>query len=59
MRNKSSLKQVLTLTRGHWDRPETRASVRKNFANMIDCRTPALVGGMSMPQKPRRNLFTA
>jgi hypothetical protein len=42
MRNEQPLKQILSATRGQWDRPETRASVRENFAKMIDCRTPAL-----------------
>ncbi len=36
------LKQILSSTRGNWDRPESRDAVRKSFARMIDCRTPAL-----------------
>jgi hypothetical protein len=36
------LKQILTATREHWDRPETRVSVRRNFAKVLNCRTPAL-----------------
>jgi len=42
MRIEQPLKQILSATRGHWDRPETRDAVRENFARMIDCRTPAL-----------------
>lgn len=39
---KQPLKQILTATRDHWDRPETRAAVRQNFEKVIKCRTPAL-----------------
>jgi hypothetical protein len=42
MRIEQPLKQILSSTRSHWDRPETRNAVRQNFARMIDCRTPAL-----------------
>ena len=42
MRIEQPLKQILSSTRRHWDRPETRNAVRQNFARMIDCRTPAL-----------------
>jgi len=42
MRDEQPLKQILSATRGHWDRPEIRTAVRENFAKMIDCRTPAL-----------------
>jgi hypothetical protein len=42
MRNQQPLKQILSATRDHWDRPETRPAVRQNFARTIDCRTPAL-----------------
>src|SRR5437763_2722292 len=36
------LKQILEATRHIWDRSETRPSVRKNFAAVIDCGTAAL-----------------
>jgi Putative transposase/Transposase zinc-binding domain len=36
------LKQILEATRDLWDRPETRADVRKNFHKMLECRTAAL-----------------
>jgi Putative transposase/Transposase zinc-binding domain len=36
------LKQILVATRNEWDRPGTRAAVRKNFRAVIDCGTPAL-----------------
>ena len=42
MRVKQPLKQILSATRDHWDRPETRPAVRQNFAKVINCRTPAL-----------------
>jgi Putative transposase/Transposase zinc-binding domain len=35
------MKKVLS-SRDLWDRPETRSAVRKNFAKMLDCGTPAL-----------------
>ena len=42
MRDRQLLKQILEATRALWDRTETRASVRKAFAAVIDCGTPAL-----------------
>jgi Putative transposase/Transposase zinc-binding domain len=42
MRVKQPIKQILSATRGHWDRPEARPVVRQNFERMINCRTPAL-----------------
>jgi hypothetical protein len=36
------LKQILEATQNEWDRPGTRASVRKNFRAVIDCGTPTL-----------------
>ena len=42
MQDRNLLKQVLEATRDAWDRPGTRPSVRKNFAAVLDCGTPAL-----------------
>jgi hypothetical protein len=42
MRYAQPLKQILTDTRGHWDRAEIRPAVRENFARVISCRTPQL-----------------
>ena len=42
MRITQPLKQILSATRDQWDRPETRPTVRQNFARMINCRTLAL-----------------
>jgi len=42
MRVQQPLKQILSATRDHWDRPETRPAVRQNFESIINCRTPAL-----------------
>lgn len=42
MQDCNLLKQILKETRPIWDRPETRLSVRKNFAAVIDCGTAAL-----------------
>ena len=42
MIDKQPLKRILAGTRGHWDRSETRPSVRENFQKIINCRTLAL-----------------
>jgi putative transposase/transposase-like zinc-binding protein len=42
MRDESLLKQILEASRDIWDRPGTRPAVRKNFAAVLDCGTPAL-----------------
>ena len=42
MQDRNLLKQILKETRHIWDRPGTRASVRKNFAAVVDCGTAAL-----------------
>lgn len=36
------LKQILAATRAHWDRPQIRPAVRRNFEKVLNCRTPAL-----------------
>ena len=42
MQDRRLLKQILAATRDVWDRPGTRPTVRKNFAAILDCGTPAL-----------------
>jgi hypothetical protein len=42
MKNRSLLKQILEETRDLWDQPGTRLAVRKNFAAVLACGTPAL-----------------
>jgi hypothetical protein len=42
MGGRNLLKQILEASREVWDRPETRPAVRKNFAKVLDCGTPAL-----------------
>jgi len=42
MRIKQPLKQIVTATRSHWDRDETRPAVRENLEKIINCRTPTL-----------------
>ena len=42
MKERSLLKQFLEATREIWDQPGMRPSVRKNFAAVLDCGTPAL-----------------
>ena len=41
MRCREPLKQILIGTRDCWDHPGSRPSVRENFSQMIDCKTPA------------------
>ena len=41
MGNQNLMKKLLS-SRDLWDRPETRMAVRKNFAKVADCGTPAL-----------------
>jgi hypothetical protein len=38
------LRQILELTREHWDQPTERPAVRDNFRRVTMCRTPALGG---------------
>jgi hypothetical protein len=42
MRYRDPLKQILSESRLHWDRNETRPSVREAFRKALLCRTPAL-----------------
>jgi len=41
MGNQHLMKKILS-SREVWDRPETRSAVRRNFAKVLDCGTPAL-----------------
>jgi hypothetical protein len=41
MQDRQLLKHILEATRDLWDRPETRASVRKEFPAVINCGTGA------------------
>jgi hypothetical protein len=42
VKDRNLLKQILEATRPIWDQPGTRRSVRKSFASVLDCGTPAL-----------------
>lgn len=42
MKYREPLKQILCKTRSHWDRDETRPSVRRAFRKAMQCRTLAL-----------------
>jgi hypothetical protein len=42
MKYRDPLKQILSQTRSHWDRDETRPAVRHAFGKALLCRTPAL-----------------
>ena len=42
MKSRDPLRQILSLTRKHWDRDETRPAARWAFGRAMQCRTPAL-----------------
>lgn len=42
MRKRNLLKEILRASRQLWDHPATRSEVRKSFADILDCGTPAL-----------------
>lgn len=42
MKYRDPLKQILSQTRSHWDRDETRPSARRAFHMAMLCRTLAL-----------------
>ena len=42
MKYQDPLRQILTLTRPHWDGDKTRPAVRSAFSKALRCRTPAL-----------------
>jgi hypothetical protein len=58
LRNDSNLlKQILVATREIWDRPGTRPAVRKNFAALLDCGTPALGWELYASEKEERRCY--
>jgi hypothetical protein len=50
------LRQILELTREHWDHPVVRDAVRDNFRKVLMCRTPAL-GGEVYASANREKVF--
>ena len=42
MKYRDPLKEILSRTRPHWDREETRPSARRAFCKVMQCRTLAL-----------------
>jgi len=57
MAERNLLKQILEETRIIWDRPSTRAAVRKNFAAVLDCGTPALGWKLYASQNEERRCY--
>jgi hypothetical protein len=57
MQPRNLLKQILETKRDLWDRPETRAPVRKNFAAVIDCGTPALGWNVYASDNEKRRCY--
>ena len=57
MRSRNPLKQILSLTRPHWDRDQTRPSVRRAFRKALQCRTPALGAEVYASENEERVVF--
>ena len=57
MRNREPLKQILAATRSHWDTPEARIAVRKNFEKVIVCRTPVLGAEVYASQNEEKRCY--
>jgi hypothetical protein len=55
MKYDDPLKQILSRTSSHWDRGETRPSVRRAFHKAMQCRTPAL--GAEVFASPNQELI--
>jgi hypothetical protein len=51
------LKQILATTRAHWDRPEIRPAVRRNFEKVLNCRTPALGAEVFASETEKRLVY--
>ena len=57
MRYRDPLKQILAQTRRHWDRDQTRPSVRGAFRKALQCRTPALGADVYASENQERVVF--
>lgn len=57
MQSRNLLKPILEATRTVWDRPETRDAVRRAFAAVIDCGTPALGWRVCASQQEERRCY--
>jgi Putative transposase/Transposase zinc-binding domain len=57
MRYRNPLKQILSQTRSHWDRDQTRPSVRQAFRKALLCRTPALGAEVYASENQERVVF--
>jgi hypothetical protein len=57
MRYRDPLKQILSQTRPHWDRRQTRPSVRRAFRKALLCRTPALGAEVYASENQERVVF--
>lgn len=57
MKYRDPLKQILSQTVHHWDRPQTRPSVRRAFHKALLCRTPALGAEVYSSEEQERVVF--
>jgi hypothetical protein len=57
MKYRDPLKQILSRTRPHWDRDETRPAVRWAFGKASQCRTPELGGEVYGSEKEERIFY--
>lgn len=57
MKYPNPLRQVLSLTRPHWDRDETRPAARWAFGKALQCRTPELGAEVYASEKEERTFY--
>ena len=57
MKYHDPLKQILSQTRSHWDRAETRPSVRQAFCKAMQCRTATLGAEVYASQNQERIVY--
>lgn len=57
MKRRDPLKLILTRTRAHWDRNETRPTVRWAFAKALQCRTAELGAEVYASDLEERNVY--
>ena len=57
MKYHDPLKQILSQTRPHWDRDETRPAVRWAFGKALQCRTPELGAEVYASEKEERIFY--
>src|SRR5664279_4421129 len=57
MKYPDPLRQILSQTRPHWDRDQTRPAVRSAFGKALQCRTPELGAEVYASEKEERTFY--